>query len=238
MIRATVCSSCSVLENTMDGTVMKVSPFHFDSYIWQSSPFPCDENTITVSLIHNDLGCTSVMDDRCSAINKRVPLYEICNPEVTISGLTNAVHDDGLIMLKNEFNGQRANGTWSSADKSVKSKLGLLIGVGAHASVFHFSFQVINPNFAQNAQNIDLRASLLDGRNPEAAKVTWVDSQHMQHPEVDSIGPVDFKGKANADPTCNTVDFAGLCVKPADDGNDRRPMFVRPMLRAAGSRVV
>jgi hypothetical protein len=198
-ITAKVCVDCPVINNVMEGTAMKVSPLNFDSYIWQSSPFPADENTITVSLIHHDPTCTGVLDDRCSARHKKVPLYDICNPEVTISGLTNAVHDDGLIMLKNEFNGVSVNGTWSSSGFSVKAKLGLLIGSLSRASVFHFSFQVINPNFGQAAQSVTLDASLLDTRNPEAERVIMATSppnagsQSMDTPHV-SLSVVDLRG--------------------------------------------
>jgi len=159
-----------------------------------------------------------------------VPLYEICNPEVKISGLTNAVHDDGLIMLKNEnTGGVSVNGTWSSADFSVTSKLGLMLGVGLSGDVFHFSFQVVNPNFAQSGNpSVRLNALLRDGRNPEAFVVSMSEKK-MKTPV--SVSPVAFRGKALADTDdqCNTVETSGQCVKFADDNMDRRPLFIRPI---------
>ena len=237
-VHAFVCVTCPVLENTMSGTVMKVSPLNFDSYIWQSSPFPCDENTITVSLAHHDPECTGVLHDSCiagSIDTQKVPLFEICNPQVTISGLTNAVHNDGLINLVNEASGGPAiTGIWSSTDFSVTLELGRLLGVGSSASSFRFSFTVMNPNFASGVPSVTLDASLQDSRQSGAAVMKmsggFPNAGLKTMLSLDSVGAADFNDKALADTEeCVTVVANAQCVKMADNQNDRRPLFIRPI---------
>ena len=153
IVESTICSSCSARGNVMNGTVMVVNKLDFETTIWQSSPFPCDVNTITVSLRHRE-----------------VPILAICNPSVTISGLNNAVQDDGVIRVLNFLNNSTSPmGIWSRA--GIESREGILqlnmsdfISSG-RSDIFHFSFDTINPNFAQAAPDIKFEASIRDIRN-------------------------------------------------------------------------
>ena len=74
-VHATICNDCEVVRNTMNGLALKVSALHFDAHISQSSPFPCDENTITVLLSHKTLSgagyCTMLTTPRAP----QIPLY-------------------------------------------------------------------------------------------------------------------------------------------------------------------
>jgi len=160
LVTATICAEhdpaaagCPVTSNQMTGTVMVVSPLDFEARIWQSSPFPCDVNTITVSLTH-----------------KVVDLLSICNPTITISGLDNAVHDDGVIEISDIRNDATKNGTWSTSvaggktQGSVALELSDLMPADDRDDVFHFSFEVTNPNFAQAAPAVQVEANIHDRR--------------------------------------------------------------------------
>ena len=102
----------------MHGKVMKVSRLDFDPVIWQSSPFPCDVNTITVSLKH-----------------KMVPMIAICRPTITITNLQNAVHDNGVIFITDKLNTQTKNASWSLG--SIRVNLADLIPSGAEKNAVH-----------------------------------------------------------------------------------------------------
>ncbi|MGB1601260.1 MAG: hypothetical protein ACPIOQ_51470, partial [Promethearchaeia archaeon] len=151
-VKATICTSCSETTDFMHGTVMAVSPLNFESTISQSSPFPCDTNTIKVVLSH-----------------MVVPVMAQCNPTVTISGLRNAIADDGHIAVTDLLDSQSKNGTWSTSvsdgadgpvtESTLKLRLSDFI-VGSNQSDFEFSFEVVNPNFAQDAPNVLIQAHI------------------------------------------------------------------------------
>jgi len=135
----------------MEGTVMIVSQLEFDPYIWQSSPLPCDFNTLTVSLTH-----------------LAVPLLKLCNPTVTITNLKNAVHNDGVIYVTDVSPGQTNNSTWSTTMLGNVGSVGTIplqlsdfmaTCADQNSSSFHFSFD----NFAaQVAPEVKVAASIQD----------------------------------------------------------------------------
>ncbi len=227
VVESRICSSCIVSGNVMNGTVMVVNKLDFEAAIWQSSPFPCDVNTITVSLRH-----------------KEVSILSICNPSVTISGLNNAVQDDGFIRVLDLLNNSTSRmGIWSRA--GIENREGILqlnmsdfISSG-RSDIFHFSFDIINPNFAQAAPDIKFEASIRDIRNSIAIEQT-PNSQTMAPTTMNArqnLTVVEFSDKALPNRTiangmiaCRSAEPQGdygNCVKIADNNNDRKALFVR-----------
>ena len=264
-VESSICTDCPVTLRNMEGTVMIVSQLEFDPYIWQSSPWPCDFNTLTVSLTH-----------------LAVPLLKLCNPTVTITNLNNAVHNDGVIYVTDVSTGQTNNGTWSTSMLGDVGSVGTLTlqlsdfmaaGADQNSSSFHFSFDIINPNFAQVAPEVKVTASIQDERRLLGTdvedNVQNMPSMVMKQPtptvydfmvgqnglpvpfqtsanssqlsamvknesgviKSGDMAAVDFAGKAYTDWwfVCRTTNPAGNCVKFADDGDDRKPLSVRPI---------
>ena len=256
LLESTICTNCTVINNQMHGKIMHVSPLDFDPYIYQSSSFPCDINKITVSLRHME-----------------VPMLAVCNPSVTISSLTNAVHNDGVILVQDVVGGQTRNGTWNHGTIILRLSDFIATGAEQNTSLFVVSFDVINPNFAQVAPDVKIEAAIEDKRRtppnvltanhqtmakrsmkqPRPTVYDFVTGQNglpvpFQMPGNSSqlsgmvkndsgvlqngdIAAVDFTGKAYADWwfTCRNSDAAESCVKFADDSDDRKPLFVRPI---------
>ena len=164
-VEAVVCTSCNLTSNRMIGKVMVVSPLNFSATIWQSSPFPCDINTITVSLVHYS-----------------VPVLTLCNPSVTITGLRNAIASDGAINVRDLLNSNNVqNGSWSTSDVTLSGQTeteGMLtlqlanFISGGNSTGFKISFEVVNPNFAQAAPDVRIQAHIMDDRRTHPVSIT------------------------------------------------------------------
>jgi len=102
----------------------------FDAHtIKQSCSWACSpENVITVSLHH-----------------ATVDILSACSPKVTISGLGDAVVEDGDIELTDLLNNKNTSGIWEKGTLSVE--LGHLMPSHSRAQDFHFTFKVKNPNY-------------------------------------------------------------------------------------------
>jgi hypothetical protein len=155
-VTSTICRDCALTNNLMKGKVMIVGKLELDGNIWQSSPFPCDSNTITVSIR-----------------TRRMPLLSLCNPTITITNLNNAINifnNDGNVSIREIASGSTMNGKWSTVVQDTVgsvSTISLKLSEFSTASLFHFSFVVINPNFAQVAPDIQIVSSIQDNRQLE-----------------------------------------------------------------------
>jgi hypothetical protein len=100
--------------------------------IGQSSSWPCDLNTIAVTL------------------ESDVTLLQACSPTVTITGLTNMLTDSTDALLLSTYNaGQTAiNGSWDQSAGSLQIDL---TKFGSSVRTFNFSFVLRNPTAARNA---------------------------------------------------------------------------------------
>ena len=115
------------------------------SSILQSSPFPCDENTITVFL------------------SADVTLQARCDPQITLEGLTGSVTADGDIDVTVDDGAASSTrtGVWTNAGTLTIGYLDAASTIAANQQVT-LSFQVTNPKAAQASPATSLSVSLDD----------------------------------------------------------------------------
>jgi len=121
-----------------DSAALKIWKFEWlVANISQSSCVPCEKNFITVSFKTN------------------VVMSTVCNTNITISGLTNAIASDGDMRISSSFFksscGNESYGTWDNTRK----ELVLILNKDVEAnSAVSFTFEVTNPATAQNCPEI------------------------------------------------------------------------------------
>jgi len=188
----------------------------------QSSPFPCDDNVITVVLQTN------------------VPLLSKCEPMITLHGITE-VRDrtNGPIEVSfwdagwqdhmtNPIQGQTINGTWDAGTLEVN--LTSLVAGDADIDVVVFTFNVQNlERPASSVQNMTVTGSLDSPNYPTTLQAVEIAAD--MRAGLYSSSPVgDYTGLAAPfDPTNN----ANFDTGAADNVNvqvwwgDAQPMYLR-----------
>ena len=143
-----------------DAAALKIWAMEFkSSALSQSSNYPCDNNTITVSFATN------------------IPLLKtpLCEPKITLEGLNNAIAPTGTIEITDVVAGTVAKFTHSNvwgnfsmvearwnnqhADPSTKALSLDVMASTTAASVYSFSFIVANPAGAQSCPSTSITGS-------------------------------------------------------------------------------
>ena len=123
---------------------MKIREAVISASIIQSSPFPCDQNTITVSM------------------SADVTLRSRCNPKITLSGLDGSETGDGDInvTLSDGSTSSTQTESWASGALTIAdtTELGDLQAGNQHS----LSFVITNPNAARASASTSLVVSLQD----------------------------------------------------------------------------
>ena len=169
--------------------------------IGQSSPFPCDENTITLTLKTN------------------VPIFSTCDPSLTISNLVGTLTAD-TSQLPLSFNSSADVSSASSVTGAWTQSSGVLVvnGVSVLAAAnrgsakdFSFSIQVVNQATGHSSPSITLTHNVanIDREGAQASR------QLVQ--------------TMNSDNTTGTVVFpAAEAVSPiVVKAGDAMPLFIR-----------
>jgi hypothetical protein len=167
------------------------------SSIGQSSPFPCDLNTITVT------------------IQSSVDLELTCLPSISISGLTGSFQPDSSTFSVgvSVFDSSVMSSSWTKADGSWQNSDGKLVfnvmtnGISpiAATSSIVVSFGLKNPNTGQESPPIGLWLRLKDSAHATA-------DEHYSVPSKQTgTGSLDFNGKS-------------ACTKTAGDAS---PLYVK-----------
>eukprot|EP00961_Rhodomonas_salina_P050639 680035-Rhodomonas_salina.1 len=187
-----------------DMCTMTVEELDFDSYVaTQSSPFPCDNNTITLSFSIN------------------VPMLVRCSPQITISGLSTAVGPmAGNITLADVQNGGATlfnmYGEWGGPGDGT---LLLTPVVDLAASTeYSFSFTLVNPSSGQSEAAVLLEADMSSAMLGSDAGDTltafsWPTSGTQQFDYETSVAEIVIAGKSTSD-----IDV---------DANDLHPLYIR-----------
>ena len=117
--------------------------------IGQSTKYPCDENTISLTLINS------------------VPLFRTCAPSMTISGLTGTMQPvSGNLKLdftdSNTLPVQDFNGTWTSQTGTITIDVIRLLEMTGRQWIqdFSFSFKVVNQQQGQTFRPVTIKHSI------------------------------------------------------------------------------
>ena len=117
--------------------------------IGQSTKYPCDENTISLTLINS------------------VPLFRTCAPSMTISGLTGTMQPvSGNLKLdftdSNTLPVQDFNGTWTSQTGTITIDVIRLLEMTGRQWIqdFSFSFKVVNQQQGQTFRAVTIEHSI------------------------------------------------------------------------------
>jgi hypothetical protein len=121
--------------------------------IGQESPWPCDLNTISVTLVSN------------------VTLLSACSPTVIIKGLTNMQTNstDTLSIMNNMANQSIVNGTWDQALGTLKIDL---TQFGSSSREFNFAFVLRNPSSARLAVPVHLQGLIVSANDTTVRQST------------------------------------------------------------------
>eukprot|EP00961_Rhodomonas_salina_P289266 3908901-Rhodomonas_salina.1 len=122
--------------------------------VGQSSPYPCDNNTLTVTFATN------------------LDLYAWCNPVITVSGLTNAIATGPLTITPGGVDVVAASGTWSNGEIQVAIDTTATAGTN-----YMFSFTVLNPTDPQSSPTVDMTLGGISPTVSSLASETFVNSQ-------------------------------------------------------------
>ncbi|KAJ1491075.1 hypothetical protein T484DRAFT_1776119, partial [Baffinella frigidus] len=185
--------------------------------IGQSSPYPCDNNTITVTL-STDLVALAA-----------------CHPRITLSGLENAQAMDGMIPVVPAAGGFAAEGVWATSDSSGSIVVDIVDDLAANID-YVFAFTVVNPRLSQTAvqTTVTLDGIFLDGTSAKDSRDVLHDTgdaagiyhaDHLRHFEVDALGNVTMWAEGTANPMyVREIAFeAGQEVGLVSGGNKTRP---------------
>ena len=123
---------------------MKIREAVISASIIQSSPFPCDQNTITVSM------------------SADVTLRSRCNPTITLSGLDGSETGDGdiSVTLSDGSTSSTQTESWASGALTIADTTGL--GDLQAGTQHSLSFVITNPNAARASASTSLVVSLQD----------------------------------------------------------------------------
>jgi len=160
-------SGIPIIETSMDLGIGAARPMFVEDValsvrdVHQSTPFPCADNTITVTL------------------NSQVTLLAGCDPVVTISGLQGTVTESGPLEIMQDGDVFASTGAWTQGDGQIVVAVEEDLEAG---STYSFSFEVENPTTAVNASTPFL-SIVLDGD-------TVADMQRMLVPQQRENRPI------------------------------------------------
>jgi len=114
--------------------------------IGQSSAWPCDDNTITLSLLSN------------------VTLVKFCSPTATISGMVNMLTQSTKNLTVTNYNANNAaiNASWDQSAGTLEIDL---TKFGDAVTHFNFSFVLRNPQFARAAIPVHLTSTIVSAND-------------------------------------------------------------------------
>ena len=138
---------------------MAIEQFRFtEMQVQQSSPFPCDNNTISV------------------AFKTNVPVYKSCHPKLTLSGFAGgvvwppagnmALNDVGGSGSVGSSIGFGETGEWGGPSAGVLKMLDLFTNFEAD-TFYRISFVVTNPRTSQSAQSISYNFAMTSSGSPD-----------------------------------------------------------------------
>jgi hypothetical protein len=209
-------SSASV-DRTSASYPMKIKRALVDSSIKQSSPYPCDQNTITVT------------------IQTDIDLYPRCTPSISLTGLEQTQTAAGALTVNVTLAGDR-QGIWvniggkldfnifspaqAEADATTPGELAA-IKVGAQGvagyTIVKFSFTLTNPKAQQASPLTGLSLKLID--KPPVGRSAYTTAFHVQVAHNSST--MTFSGTSG-------LNFAGKDSCPSSpQTNDARPLHIR-----------
>jgi hypothetical protein len=206
------------VDRTSDRYPMKIKRALVGSSITQSSPYPCDQNTITV------------------AIQTDIDLYPRCTPSIRLTGLEQTQTADGALTVNVALTGDR-QGTWvktggnldfnifisaqAETDANTAGESAATIKVGAQGvagyTIVEFSFTLTNPKAQQGSPLTSLSLKLID--TPPVGKSAYTTAFHVQAAHNSST--MTFSGTSG-------LIFAGKdSCSSSPKPNDARPLYIR-----------
>ena len=208
-------SSTSV-DRTSTSYPMKIKRALVLSSIQQSSPYPCDQNTITVT------------------IQTDIHLYPRCVPSISLTGLEQTQTADGALTVSVAQVGDRT-GTWVKTGGKLDFNIftpaqaetdantageNAAIRVGAQVAgytIVEFSFTLTNPKAQQASPLTGLSLKLID--KPPVGKSGYTTAFHVQATHTSS--EMTFSGTSGL-----IFDGKDSC-STSPQTNDARPLHIR-----------
>ena len=198
---------------------LRVDTLTMRSWVGQSSPYPCDANTLTVTISTN------------------IQLMKVCNPVITVYNLQNAYNPPGNLSLESGSNVNfQAHGVWSSDNRfeSEDQRIGttwtevlnatfgkFVLAVTADLAAgtnYVFSLKVTNPASPQVSPDVVIE---LNGIYPG-----YVDHASVESSRIKQFMEKDLSNSASTYNPCYMNMDENSCDSGSKEGT-ASPMYIR-----------